>query len=160
MNRLLYHASFIFLMIMNFSCQDNQKNKSGNATDSTTAKNKNISIPGSFSSQTLLRFDSNSVNLFLKKYPRFNNFQNDIKKFYSTRQYTYAWYDTSGMIEQADNLYNQVINIGQEGISDKTLLYNDSLAAMFTDSAMQITPEKELMLTAQYFNYAEKVWGG
>jgi murein L,D-transpeptidase YcbB/YkuD len=159
MNRLRYHALFIFFVIINFACHNNEKNKPENVTDLTTAKQKNTSIPGSFSSQTMLHFDSNSINLFIKKYPLFNNFENDIKKFYSSRQYAYAWYDTSGMIEPADNLYNQIINIDEEGIAAKTL-YKDSLASIFMDSSMQINPEKELMMTAQYFNYAEKVWGG
>ena len=160
MNNLIRKLVVVFYYaITAYACQDTGKNKPHAVNDSITGRKKNMSIQGNFSSQTALHFDSNAVDQFLKKYPLFNNFQPDIKKFYSSRQYAYAWYDTSGMIEQADNLYNQVMNIDNEGISKQTP-YKDSLTVIFDDSTIQINPEKELMLTAQYFNYAEKVWGG
>ncbi|MBS1599614.1 MAG: L,D-transpeptidase family protein [Bacteroidetes bacterium] len=159
MNRILFKTIIILLLSANFACRDSAKNKSANKNNSAKSSAKDNSIRGNFSSQTMLHFDSNSVDQFIKKYPQFRNFQNDIKKFYADRQYAYAWQDTSGMIEQADNLYNQILNIDQEGLSGK-ILYKDSLTNMFDDSTSRINPEKELMLTAQYFDYAERVWGG
>ncbi len=77
-----------------------------------------------------MRFDSADINSFLKKYPLFKSLKTDIRKFYSGRGFTYSWYDNNGMIEQADNLYNHIMNIGQEGLPDKTL-YKDSLTELF-----------------------------
>ena len=145
---------------MTFACHNAQQNTKADITDSIAAiKQKNVSVTGSFSSQTILHFDSGNITQFIKKYPLFNAFQKDIEKFYSPRQYAYAWCDTSGVIEQADNLYNQVMNIDNEGLS-KNVLYKDSLTALFAQPSSNINPEKELMLTAQYFNYAQQVWGG
>src|SRR5882672_2328431 len=160
MNRLPGFCIFGFLIIMTFACHNAEQGTKAGKTDSVTAiKQKNISIPGSFSSQTIMHFDSSSITQFIKKYPSFNTFRKDIQKFYSDRKYAYAWCDTSGVIEQADNLYNQVMNIDEEGLSKK-ILYKDSLATLFGEPSSNINPEKELMLTAQYFNYAQEAWGG
>jgi len=120
---------------------------------------KDISVTGSFSPQTKLHLDSSSLPLFFSKYPLFKPLQKDIQEFYSTRKYAYAWYDTHGMIEQADNLYNHILHISEEGLPDKNL-YKDQLDNIFGESSPERNPENELMLTAQYFDYVNKVWGG
>jgi murein L,D-transpeptidase YcbB/YkuD len=120
---------------------------------------KDISLQGNFSDQTAMRFDSTQINLFVNKYSLFKPLQDDIQKFYQSRRYAYAWYDGKGMIEQADNLYNKILNISEEGLTETTL-YKDSLMRIFDDDPSIRNPENELMLTAQYFDYANKVWGG
>ncbi len=137
--------------------QNTQKNTPQSTTDTLSPKSKkNSDIAGNFSNQAELRFDSTDINSFLKKYPLFKSLETDIRKFYSGRDFTYAWYDNNGMIEQADNLYNNIMNIGQEGLPDKTL-YKDSLTELFDAPR---SPETELMLTAQYFDFAKKTWQG
>lgn len=118
-----------------------------------------MSPAGNFSEQTTLHFDSSSINLFLKKFPAFSQLLTDFQKFYSSRKYAYAWYDGHGLIEQADNLYNHLLHLHDEGLPD-TVLYKDSLTAIFDQSSPMMNAENELMLTAQYFAYAQKVWGG
>jgi len=183
MNRSLLKITIVFLLTVVVACENNQSNKPvsrtdstpgtridstpvtridstpGTRTDSTQTKQDTNPVLVSFSNQTMLHFDSNSIRTFIKKYPSFNRFENDLNKFYSSRQYAYAWYDTTGMIEQADNLYNQIAHIDNEGISGKTA-YKDSLNTLFDNTDMGPTAEKDLMLTSQYFNYAERVWGG
>ncbi|HTQ66367.1 MAG TPA: L,D-transpeptidase family protein [Puia sp.] len=128
-------------------------------TASSEQSEKDLSLPGSFSSQTELHFDSTQINLFISRYPLFKLLQTDIQKFYQSRNYAYAWYDTKGIIEQADNLYNKMMNISEEGLPE-TILYKDSLMRIFDDTVSTQIPENELMLTSQYFDYANKVWRG
>ena len=121
-----------------------------------------VSLAGGFSTQTRLHFDSGQVSLFLKKYPLFGGLQKDIRQFYSTREYAYAWFDKDGHIGQAEHLYNHLINITQEGLAD-SIPYQDSLHSFFdvySDRMQAYDPESELFLTAQYFNYAKSAWGG
>lgn len=122
------------------------------------------SIPGNFSNPGTLRFDSTMLGSFLKKYPELTSFREDLTKFYSARNWSYAWYDDQGIIESSQDLYNRVSNMTDEGIPFKVPYY-DNYKNMVdgTDSTGAGTspdPEKELMLSAQYFNFARKVWSG
>ncbi|MDR3712880.1 MAG: L,D-transpeptidase family protein [Puia sp.] len=133
---------------------------------------QDASIPGNFSPQEVIRFDSSLIPLFIRRFPVFGPLQKDLQRFYAGRSYAYAWYDKKGVIEQADNLFNRVMNITDEGIPDK-IPYKDTLAALMNEFTgppenspgdTRITgngyTEKELMLTAQYFNYAGLAWQG
>ncbi|MBN8676479.1 MAG: L,D-transpeptidase family protein [Chitinophagales bacterium] len=133
----------------------------------STAKRKeviDISIPGGFSDQVQLHFDSTLLPAFLQHYPAFSTFKNELEIFYSKRGYAYAWYDKNGLIEQAGNLFNRIMNISDDGLPDK-MPYRDSFRVTM-DSLQHIdntkTPhaETELMLTAQYFAYAKIAWQG
>ncbi|MGO8056449.1 hypothetical protein, partial [Rhizobium leguminosarum] len=61
-------------------------------------------------------FDSSAIKSFLKKYPDFSPFANDLRKFYRQRDYAYAWYEDSGLIEQAVSLHNRFLQITDEGL--------------------------------------------
>ncbi len=121
---------------------------------------RDISLPGGFSSQTSLTFDSTAILAFLKKWPGFKSYENRIRKFYSARKYAYAWYDQDGLIEQAGNLYNKICNIREEGLPGN-VLYENEFRQMMDDSAgtglLRPDTNLELMITAQYFYYATNV---
>lgn len=124
---------------------------------------RDISLPGGFSTQTKLTFDSAAIRIFIKKWPGFSNFENRMLAFYAKRNYAYAWYDQDGLIEQAGNLYNKICNIREEGLPGK-ILYEHEFRQMMDDSAgtgfLRPDPFIELMMTAQYFYYATNVWSG
>jgi len=122
------------------------------------------SVAGSFSNQTLHHFDSSAIKSFLKKYPDFSPFANDLRKFYRHRDYAYAWYEDSGLVEQAVSLHNRFLHIKDEGVIS-SLPYQQAFHALMDDNDSLLiqepmNAEAELMLTAQYFNYARKVWQG
>ncbi len=121
------------------------------------------SIPGNFSGQQKLHFDSIRIDGFLKTYPEFNSYKDELNRFYRARKFSYAWYDDQGMIESSQDLFNRVSNITDEGIPFK-VPYFDTYKSMIEvkDSLMTNgpNPEAEIMLTAQYFNYAHVVWKG
>lgn len=160
---------FILVLLCSFMlirCGHNSSGKQKAVTDSLLQKAKeinDISIPGGFSTQTLLQFDSTAINSFLERHPVFRPFSADFKTFYAKRHYAYAWYDDKGLIEQAGNLYNRIMNISEEGLPDK-LPYRDSLAlvmdSLLATGTLKPDTETELMLTAQYFSYAKNAWQG
>lgn len=143
------------------ACNNTQTKTARKPAADTVKPIKDASVPGNFSSQTELHFDSSSISRFIEKYPLFKSLAPEIQKFYSARQYAYAWYEKRGWIEQADNLYNHVMNMSEEGLPEK-IPYKDSLSHIVETafSNPKADPENELMLTAQYFNYANTAWGG
>ncbi len=154
---------FILLLALN-SCNNNPANGQRKNTDSLSRKLNDISIPGNFSSQAIIKFDSTELKKFLVKHPLFKGFSTDLGQFYSNRNFTYAWFDHSGLIEQASNLFNRLENIHEEGLKISIPYQRefehlmDSLAESAESSSPDITTE--LMLTSQYFFYARKVWQG
>jgi L,D-transpeptidase YcbB len=147
------------------ACQQNPAPKPVNPATVTKTHHStpaDQSVRGAFSTQHQLHFDSLAILRFLDKYPDFKPLQADLIQFYGPRHFAYAWFDKDGMIDQAENLYNQVMNMAEEGLPDK-VPYKELLDSVFDvyDPTMEIaSPERELMLTAQYFNYAQVAWGG
>ncbi|HRH60880.1 MAG TPA: peptidoglycan-binding protein, partial [Chitinophagaceae bacterium] len=119
-------------------------------------------IAGNFSTQAQLFFDSVQLDSFLKAYPQLTKLKKNMQTFYSNRKYAYAWFDEKGMIEQASNLYNHIMNMNEEGLPVK-IPYKDSFTAIMESSSIDTAKPAvatELMLTAQYFVYAGNVWQG
>ncbi len=152
----------LFLIFSINSCYDKKPSDKKVQTDSIPDK-KTIdkSIPGSFSPPTKLVFDSLQVKIFTDSFPLFAPLQKELHDFYSKRNYSFAWFDDKGMIEPADNLYNRIMNIRDEGLPDK-ILYKSALAEMMDAEADNRipSPKLDLMLTAQYISYAKSVWSG
>jgi L,D-transpeptidase YcbB len=122
------------------------------------------SVQGNFSDQSRLSFDSTALVAFLKKYPDFKVYSGQIQNFYKNRKYHYAWFEGGKLIEQAGNLTNRVLNLGNEGVY-KPAPYRqvlDSLRQDFSTSPARNTPNTdiELMLTSEYFAFANLVWHG
>lgn len=151
-----------FVSILFTNCNNTTSNATP-ATKDTIPKDaaKEMGIKGSFSNQTKITFDSNIIKKFLESFPKFKTFEKDIASFYKTRQYAYAWYDDSGMIEPAHNLYNRIVNISDEGVPD-VVPYKTSFTVLMEreEGSDKIAPITELMLTSQYLAYAKTVWEG
>jgi len=164
-NKLVLITLAVFLI---FSClpacnSSNGKNKVSQL-DTIPKVKPDVTMPGNFSTQTKLKFDSASIPAFFKQYPKLKIYEKDLLKFYGGRNFTYAWFDENGLIEQAGNLFNKIENIHDEGVSSQ-LFYEAELHKMLdNDSSVTFTEKAntsvELMLTAQYFFYAQKIWNG
>lgn len=122
------------------------------------------SIPGNFSTQTEKVFDSIALQKFMDSFPKLSLISNDMRTFYRGRNYTYAWFDSTGMIEQAANLFNRIKNISDEGIDSNKMIYKKELSDLMDNQSGQFHDSSslntELMLTAQYLLYAKAVWTG
>lgn len=149
-------------------CNQSKKQNKINRTDSLKAKaieEWNKTIPGNFSEQTDLHFDSIKLDQFFEKYPALGNYKDNVYKFYKEKQYTFAWFDKNGLIEQAGNLTDRMLNLKDEGL-DKELPYSralDSLVNLHNQHKKTETKDNELlefMLTSQYFVFAQVAWQG
>lgn len=152
--RLLILSCFFFLV----ACNNEVKEKNKQLTDTTAA------LKGSFHVSPDLSFDSLELDSFLQQRPDFEAFKDDFKQFYKLHDYHYVWYDKSGIIESAHNLISRVQTQEDEGVF-QSLPYREEFLRMITLEADKSKQEQptiavELMLTAQYFNYAKNSWGG
>jgi L,D-transpeptidase YcbB len=106
-----------------------------------------------FGSTTKVRFENYEIDKFLKQYPKFLPFEENIQIFYKQRKMAYTWFDQKGLIEQADNLYNRVSNLDLQ--DSEEIPYQNSLDSLMNPhlpykftGAQKI--KLELLLTAQY----------
>ncbi|MGZ3872079.1 MAG: L,D-transpeptidase family protein [Mucilaginibacter sp.] len=157
---LKYFSPLFFAVCFSLgSCGQQPKPKP--AADSLT-REWNKTIPGNFSSQSKLVFDSTQISKFLARYKGLKSYEGYMNSFYKRRNYAYAWFEDGALIEQAGNLSNRVLNLKSEGVY-KTLPYQkelDSLIANVNPDQKQPDLQTELMLTAQYFAFANLVWQG
>ena len=151
----------LFLSILFANCNNTTSSSSTNKDTIPKEAEQEIGVKGSFSSQTKIKFDSTNIKIFLDSFPKFKPFEKDIRNFYVSRNFAYAWYDENGLIETATNLFNRVQNIKEEGVPD-TVPYKSEFIS-FMETAVgndSVAPPLEMMLTAQYFAFAKKVWEG
>ena len=163
-NNLVYlFLSFLILLFPFQGCSQKKIDNSTNIKDSTLIE-WNKSIPGNFSNQTKSKFDSLEIGIFLNQFPNLKKYEKNISTFYSKRAMAYAWFDQDGLIEHASNLTDRVRNLQYDGVN-KELPYVHELDSMIYEVSMENLPKSnilklELMLTAQYFAFADLVWEG
>lgn len=158
--------SSILLSIVFYSCGNGKSEKRNSAKlDSIKAEEEwNNTIPGNFNHQKVFYFDSLEISSFLAKHPKFQSQDSNIIKFYTNRKFSYAWFDEKGIIEQAGNLIDRISNLKSEGLFTEPL-YKSDLDSLLSENGDKKEGSKpdihlELMLTAQYFEFAEKAWQG
>ena len=127
-------------------------------------KNWDRTIPGSFSTQAVLKFDSMRVDSFFTRYPDLKNYDTQVRSFYRNRQFAYAWFEKGSFIEQANNLANRVMNLQNDGVY-KQIPYQKALDSLMHGDLVKTKTTKpqldlEIMLTAQYFAFAKMVYEG
>ncbi|MEH6309219.1 L,D-transpeptidase family protein [Olivibacter sp. CPCC 100613] len=162
--------TLLFLLVLSslwLGCNQGAKQKKKNPTDSLhtkALKEWNKTIPGNFSEQTELSFDSARLDTFFRIYKNLESYQQKVKKFYKNRTYRFAWFDEKGLIEQAGNLTDRMLNLKDEGI-ERELPYSKDLDSLINaynqHKDTKITNEElEFMLTSQYFLFADIAWQG
>ncbi len=123
-------------------------------------------IIGNFNSSSGIPLDSSHIASFVEAKPLFKEFLPDFYKFYSSNHYNYVWYDKNGLSELSNILIGRLMKTDEDGITDTIpykedflkLIHYEDTSGLKNDSAPDINTE--LMLTAQYFNYARNIWGG
>lgn len=115
-----------------------------------------------------LLIDSTGIANLLANHPEFSFHANEIKLFYEGRNYKSAWFNEYGIIEQGGFFMNLLDHFVDEGVNDTVLYYHElkQLYNIIADpqydyaGADSVTANFELMLTAEFFVYAQKVWYG
>ena len=149
----------LLLIVILFSC----KNKTGTKRKEEKVEvDKSITQTNAFNN---LFLDSNIIKNFIANNPGYASYEQQFEDFYKSRNYEYAWFDTSGLAEQATNFVN-LLSTTVGDLNDSSL-YNKKMMnlynAFFTDSTKhrhKSSLETELMLTGQFFKYANKVYKG
>src|SRR3954454_17910649 len=154
----------ILLSVVWVSCTENKRsNEKNSSSDNNTPylpPDKSITPANSFND---LFFDSAKLEGFLDKHPEYASYQQQFFDFYKQRNYEYAWFDTSGITEQASDFMNLLNTTIIE--ANDTDLYNKKLSSLYssfvTDSTKheEVSPlQTELYLTGQFFAYTSKVY--
>ncbi len=112
-----------------------------------------------------LFFDSILLQAFLDSNPDFQKFAIQYNNFYKQRNFEYAWFDSTGMVEQAANFMN-LLNNSITHLQDSSL-YNKKLANYYNEIlqhknkvSRQNILNTELLLTGQFFAYAAQTYKG
>lgn len=133
------------------------------------SKNKNVVADTTITSETSfndLFLDSAQLHQFVNSDTAFKQYEEQYIAFYKQRNYEYAWFDSSGLAEQAHNFMNLVAGTASE-LQDSSII-NLHLEKLYTAFANDSTHKgskadklkTELYLTGQFFAYAAKVYKG
>jgi murein L,D-transpeptidase YcbB/YkuD len=105
-------------------------------------------------------FDSTLVSTFFEEHPLLQKYETDVNKLYQKYEFHYFWYDRKGINEFANVLYNKINNLPEEGVQ-AVIPYKDKLDAIY-EGVREVKPSSssELLTTALYFFYIDKVYHG
>lgn len=155
-----YTSLSLLALIIFAACQQQSGSRKKMKARDTTHYTKQEYIE-----QTL---DSNLLNKFLAANNYYDAYDEYIRNFYQKRDFHYAWVNKEGLTEQAANFINMMKNDASYGIRDSSLMnpelqkLTDTL--LVSDAGLKIAdtsrPRLEMLLTAQFFAYGNKVWGG
>ncbi|OIQ22468.1 MAG: L,D-transpeptidase [Flavobacterium sp. MedPE-SWcel] len=107
----------------------------------------------------IIPIDTTKFDTFFKKYPKFGEFESDIRKLYNKYDH-HIWQDGKGLVEFAQILHNQTHQIHEEGISD-SIPYDDVINSLFYEENQNKSDiNTELLISSMYFYYTKKVYGG
>lgn len=155
MKSLSMHV-FLAVLYTCFACN--------NARSGNTERDTSINVLTSFNN---LFLDSSVLEQFLHSNNAYKKYGNQFIDFYKQRNYQYAWFDSSGVGEQAHgfmNLLNNTISTMQD-----SSLYNAELTSLYkkfseNNGSNNHTADEvlntELMLTGTFFHYAAKMYKG
>lgn len=135
----------------------------GNGDNKNVERDTSINEVTSFNN---LFLDSNKLEAFLTGNNRFRKYEKQFIDFYKQRNYEYAWFDSSGLGEQARGFIN-LLSSTISTMHDSSL-YNSKLVTLYSafddNAAKKHTAEEvlntELLLTGQFFHYAAKMYKG
>lgn len=114
---------------------------------------------GTAKTEDKFAIDSTKFDDFFKKYPNFKEYKKDVAALYRKRGFNYVWYDDDGRNDFAEVLYDRARQIWIEGVPAE-LPYKEEFEQIFDEDRSSVKPEKDILISAMYFFYAKKVFGG
>jgi len=124
---------------------------------------RDTTITGKTSFNNLF-LDSAAVANFIERHPEFSDYEDQFLDFYEDRNYEYAWFDSSGLSEQAHNFAN-LLNSAIGELHDSSLYHQDfndlyMAAADTVHRKKKSRLETELFFTGEFFAYTAHVYNG
>lgn len=105
-----------------------------------------------------IAMDSTQLSTFLSSHPEFKKYAAQFNELYRKHDFHYVWFDKDGRVEFAEVLYNRINQIGADGVVS-SMPYKAKLDEIFSDNDKP-KPDDELLISAMYFFYAQKVLVG
>lgn len=96
------------------------------------------------------------VTAFLKQYPLFETYSDELAALYQGRE-DFIWFDATGPVEFADVLENSLNHLAYEGVS-APIPYEDKIHGLLKNPSR--SEENELLLSAAYLFYHRNVYQG
>ncbi|RFM26711.1 L,D-transpeptidase family protein [Deminuibacter soli] len=157
MRKSVYLLTGILLLAVSWGCR------------SRHSKNKNVTRDTSITEETSYNdifLDSAQLHHFVSTDTAFKQFEEQYIAFYKQRNYEYAWFDSSGLGEQANNFANLLGNAAAE-LQDSSIinprftqLYEHCKNDLSHKTSKADKLKAELYFTGQFFMYAAKVYKG
>jgi L,D-transpeptidase YcbB len=146
----------VLCLLFAFACTQNKQKK-----DRVFIRDTTITQAVSYNN---LFLDSSYIDAFIAQNAGYSSFSSDLHNFYKERNYEYAWFDSTGLIEQGHTFYN----LQNEAIAEfkDSSLFSPILDENYQQTLQAKTNKKEknlqteLLFTAQFFKYANKIYGG
>lgn len=150
-------ALFSIVFVLFYGCSSGLKE----STNGSTAADSTLIEPVTVNN---LFLDSVAVAEFLRLHPEYKEQTEQVWKFYSMRNYQYAWFNNDGIGEQASHLMNKLTNLREEGITDTASVHSrlqelyDSISGgtYVLKGVDPINSEAELLLTATFLSMLRK----
>lgn len=147
---------FIGLTLIMWACNNHPQKK-------PVVRDTTINLRTSFNN---LFLDSVQLHTFLSADTTYQKYEAQYIEFYKQRNYEFAWFDSTGIAEQARNFVNLLDNT--VSTMQDSSMFNQKLHKLYSAFAGDSTPvkkvndilETELLLTGQFFDYASKFYKG
>ncbi len=150
---------------VSYSCQENPKfGKRFRNYAAVEKRDTTITVENAYNE---LFLDSTKLESFIEANKYGDSLANQFRSFYNSRNYQYAWFSNDGASEQANNFFNlqndyifysrdsSLFNAQLQHTMD-TLNSNDSSYRLSASERLNT----ELLLTSQFFNYAQRAYLG
>ncbi len=148
-----------FLYILSIGCGPNGATVKNKVTNRFSDTIRPQIVAGNFSDQKNLKIDSAEITRFTTQYSLFLPYQKELDRFYKSRGYNMAWHDKSGRIENVQILYNRILQIEENGLPS-AVPYIEEYKRWIGNEDNDSLVVFELMQTAQYLHFANRVLGG
>jgi len=154
---MIKYFSYWILLLLVVACNDNSK--PGEKND---IGNRSVTSPDSASH--VATFDSSSLEGIINRYHYNDSIVTRLKKFYSSRNYQFAWFRQNNLAEQGFNFWNA--QTAYIAYTTDSSLFNPSLQQLMDtlshesvlDDSNKLNTEVEL--SAQFFRYARRAYQG
>lgn len=162
MIRLLFACTCVTIF---FACNNPGKNY----TYEEVEIDSTITVESSFNN---LFLDSAAVENFINSDSAAGKYRSELLAFYTSRNFEYAWFDSNGVSEQANNFLNLArstaisqndsgwINTSLEQMVVETANLGKNKKALTTTEYQVLSTKAEIALTKYFFTYASKVFNG
>ncbi|MDB5205038.1 MAG: hypothetical protein JWR72_113 [Flavisolibacter sp.] len=127
----------------------------------------NANDPAPIKSLPKIFLDSTQLDGFIKEQKAGDSTAKQLRAFYKSRSYTYAWFTGDGIAEHTRSFWtlhnNYIYNFGDTALTYEAFHHNIDVL-LNADTSINISPQKslqtELQLTIHFFVYANNAYAG